>query len=320
MNSKTISSNKHLPAILSCIGTLICWSSAPLFIKYLTEYLDLWTQNVLRYAAASIFWLPFLLYQMRAGRLSRAVWKRALLPFIPNIIMQNLWAAAFYYINPGFASLLSMTGFLWVIILSIIFFAEERQLLGNRLFRLSILLSVVGLVGVMRFHPAFMQAYTKIGIVIVLLYGFIWGFYGVAVKIAFRDIDSRAGFSVVSIYTTIGLFVLILFKGHPQRCLEMPAAGWAATIVSGIVGIALGHVLYYTSIRRIGSTVPSLIQLAQPFVVGVISYFVFSEALNPMQWIFGIVLVVGSSMAILAKNHPSSPAALTGSRSYSKLP
>ncbi len=307
MMNETTSSRYRLPAILSCIGTLICWSSAPLFIKYLTGYLDLWTQNVLRYAAASLFWLPFLLYQIKAGRLPKAVWKRALLPFIPNIIMQNLWAAAFYYINPGFASLLSMTGFLWVIILSIIIFAEERKLLGNRLFRLSILLSVVGLAGVMLFHPAFMQSYTKIGITIVLLYGLIWGFYGVAVKIAFRDIDSRTGFSVVSIYTVAGLFVLILFRGRPAESLQMPTAGWVATIVSGIVGIALGHVLYYTSIRRIGSTVPSLVQLAQPFVVGIISYFVFSEALNPMQWVFGIVLVAGSALAISAEKNLSPP-------------
>lgn len=294
-----------MPAILSCIGTLICWSSAPLFIEYLTCHLDLWTQNLLRYAAACLFWLPFLIADARAGRLSKTVWKLALLPFIPNIVMQTLWAAAFYYIDPGFASLLSMTAFLWVIILSIIFFAEERRLLGNRLFRLSILLSVVGLAGVTLFHPAFMQSYTKIGIAIVLLYGLVWGFYGVAVKIAFRDIDSRTGFSVVSVYTVAGLFVLTLFMGEPQRCLEMPFVGWAATVVSGIVGIALGHVLYYTSIRRLGSTTPSLVQLAQPFVVAVISYFVFSEALNPLQWVFGIVLIAGSASAIAAEKNLS---------------
>jgi drug/metabolite transporter (DMT)-like permease len=305
--SKTTSSPQRLPAILSCLGTLICWSSAPLFIKYLTGYLDLWTQNLLRYAAACLFWLPFLLADARAGRLPKTVWKRAILPFIPNIIMQTLWAAAFYYIDPGFASLLSMMAFLWVIILSIIFFAEERRLLGNRLFRLSILLSVVGLAGVMLFHPAFMQSYTKIGIAIVLLYGLIWGLYGVAVKIAFRDIDSRAGFSVVSVYTVAGLFVLTLFMGEPQRCLEMPFVGWAATVVSGITGIALGHVLYYTSIRRIGSTTPSLVQLAQPFVVAVISYFVFSEVLNPLQWVFGIVLIIGSASAIAAEKDLSPP-------------
>ena len=304
---KTTSSPNRLPAVLSCIGTLLCWSSAPLFIKYLTGPLDLWTQNLLRYASAMLFWLPFLIADARAGRLPKAVWKRALLPFIPNFIMQNLWAAAFYYIDPGFTSLLSTTAFLWVIILSIIFFAEERRLLTNRLFRLSILLSVVGLAGVIRFHPAFMKSFTKIGIAIVLLYGLIWGFYAVAVKIAFRNIDSRTGFSVVSIYTTIGLFILILFKGQPAKCLEMSAAGWTATVVSGITGIALGHVLYYTSIRRLGSTTPSLVQLTQPFVVAIISYFTFKEALNPLQWVFGTFLIAGSALAILAEKKLAPP-------------
>ncbi|MFH1371221.1 MAG: DMT family transporter [Planctomycetota bacterium] len=305
--SKSTPNSLNYVGVLSCLGTLICWSSAPLFIEYLTGHLDLWTQNLLRYAAACLFWLPFLIADARAGRLPKAVWNRALLPFIPNIIMQTLWAAAFYYIDPGFASLLSMTGFLWVIILSIIFFAEEKRLLGNRLFRLSILLSVVGLAGVIFFHPAFMQSYTKMGITIVLLYGLIWGFYGVAVKIAFRDIDSRTGFSVVSIYTVVALFILTMFMGQPQKCLDMPLAGWVATVVSGVTGIALGHVLYYTSIRRLGSTTPSLVQLAQPFVVAVISYFVFSEVLNPLQWGFGIVLIAGSALAIAAKKNLSPP-------------
>jgi drug/metabolite transporter (DMT)-like permease len=294
-------------AALSCLGTLICWSSAPLFIKYLTGYLDLWTQNLLRYGAACLFWLPFLLVAARAGRLPKAVWKRALLPFIPNIITQNLWAAAFYYIDPGFASLLATTAFLWVIILSVIFFADERRLLGSRLFRLSIILSVVGLAGVMFFHPAFAHSYTITGIAIIMLYGLIWGFYAIAVKVSFRGIDSRIGFSVVSIYTVVSLFILTLFMGKPGKCLEMPFTGWTATVVSGVTGIALGHVFYYISIRRLGSTTPSLVQLAQPFIVVVVSYFVFGESLNVLQLIFGVVLVTGSAMAILAEKDVSPP-------------
>ena len=304
-------------AALSCLGTLICWSSAPLFIKYLTGYVDLWTQNLLRYVAASLFWLPFLLAEARAGRVPRIVWKRALLPFIPNIIMQNLWAATFYYINPGFASLLSSTAFMWVIILSVVFFADERRLLKSGLFRLSIVLSIAGLAGVMFFHPdfaiatpgrpAFKHSYTIIGIVIILVYGFIWGLYAISVKTALKGIDSRIGFSVVSIYTTAALFVLILFKGQPGQCLEMPAWGWVSTVVSGILGIAVGHVLYYISIRRLGSTMPSLVQLAQPFIVAVISYFIFSELFNIPQLIFGVILVAGSATAILAEKGVSNP-------------
>ena len=294
-------------AALSCIGTLICWSSAPLFIKYLTGYLDLWTQNLLRYGAACLFWLPFLFIAAKTGQLPRAVWKRALLPFIPNIVTQNLWAAAFYYIDPGFASLLSTTAFLWVIILSVIFFANERQHLSNRLFRLSIILSLVGLMGVMFFHPAFPHSYTIIGIAMIMLYGLIWGLYAVAVKVAFRGIDSRIGFSVVSIYTVVALFILTMFMGQPQKCLEMPVGGWAAVVISGVTGIALGHVLYYISIRRLGATTPSLVQLAQPFIVVVISYFIFSEKLSVPQLVFGVVLVAGSALAILAKKDTATP-------------
>lgn len=288
-------------AALSCIGTIICWSTAPLFIKYLTGYLDLWSQNLLRYGAATLFWLPVLLAAAWARRLPKAVWKRALLPFIPNIIMQNLWAAAFYYIDPGFASLLSTTAFLWVIILSVVFFAEERRLLKSSLFRLSIVLSIAGLAGIMFFHPAFGRSYTITGIAIIMLYGLIWGFYALAVKVSFRGIDSRIGFSVVSIYTVVALFILTLFMGKPQKCLEMPVLGWVAAVVSGVAGIAIGHVLYYISIRRLGSTTPSLVLLSQPFVVVVISYFVFSEKLSVSQLIFGVVLVAGSALAILSE-------------------
>jgi len=298
---KTTPATLYSLAALSCLGTLICWSSAPLFIKYLTGYLDLWTQNLLRYGAACLFWLPFLIAEARMGRAPKKIWKLALLPFIPNIIMQNLWAAAFYYIDPGFASLLSNTAFLWVIVLSIIFFADERRLLGNRRFILSIVLSVAGLSGVVFFHPAFGRTYTMTGIAIVVICGFIWGIYGVSVKIVFRDIDSRVGFSIVSIYTVIALFILTMFMGQPRQMLAMPFSGWMAVIVSGITGIALGHVFYYSSIRRLGSTTPSLVQLAQPFIVLVVSYFIFSESLSVFQWVFGIALVAGSALAIEAE-------------------
>jgi drug/metabolite transporter (DMT)-like permease len=87
----------------------------------------------------------------------------------------------------------------------------------------------------------------------------------------------------------------------------MPFVGWTATVVSGITGIALGHVFYYISIRRLGSTTPSLVQLAQPFIVVVVSYFVFSESLNVLQWVFGIILVAGSALAILAEKNSASP-------------
>lgn len=294
-------------AALSCIGVLICWSSAPLFIKYLTGYLDLWTQNLLRYLSACLFWLPFLLIELKAGRVPKQVWKKAVVPFLLVVIMQTMWAAVFYYIDPGFVSLLATTAFLWVIILSIIFFAEERRLLSNRLFLISIILSLVGLTGVMYFHPKFTHSYTITGIVIVLCYGFIWGLYSLSVKVLLKGIDSRIGFSVISIYAFLTLLVGILFKGQPSQCLVMPFWGWFSVIISGILGIAVGHVLYYISIRRLSAATSSLTQLAQPFIISALSFFLFDEKLSVLQWVFGIVLVAGSALAIIAEKTPDLP-------------
>jgi drug/metabolite transporter (DMT)-like permease len=134
-----------------------------------------------------------------------------------------------------------------------------------------------------------------------VLYGFIWGLYAIAVKVAFRGIDSRIGFSVVSIYSVIALSILTIFLGQPSKCLELSFNGWNAVIISGVTGIALGHVLYYISLRRLGATTPSLVQLAQPFIVVIISYFTFGEKMSFPQLVFGVVLVAGSALAILAK-------------------
>jgi drug/metabolite transporter (DMT)-like permease len=87
----------------------------------------------------------------------------------------------------------------------------------------------------------------------------------------------------------------------------MPFGGWNAVVISGVTGIALGHVFYYISIRRLGATTPSLVQLTQPFIVVVISYFVFSERLSVPQLFFGIILVAGSALAILAKKDTATP-------------
>ena len=69
-------------------------------------------------------------------------------------------------------------------------------------------------------------------------------------------------------------------------------------MVSAILSIALAHVLYYTAIKRIGATIPSLVILTQPFTVLAISYFLFDESLNSSQLAFGVILLIGAALAI----------------------
>ena len=293
----------NLPATFACLGALSGWSLGPIFIKYLTGYLDSWTQNALRYSVACLFWLPFLLSSVRAKRLDTRVWRRALVPAGANVVMQSLWAAAFYYIGPAFMVLLTKTNIIWIATFSLIAFPEERTLVRSKRFWTGLALSITGLVGVMYYRVDLAAARTATGIVIALAAAFMWGIYTVSARIAFRDIDSRSAFSVTSIYTSAGLGVFALLFGRVRDCATMGAWQWACLLISAVVAIALAHTSYYAAMKRIGATIPALVILAQPLIVLAISSVVFGESFRAVQLLFGVMLLIGSALAIWAQQH-----------------
>jgi len=297
------SRNVNVSATFACLGALTFWSLGPIFIKYLTGYVDSWTQNLLRYSVACLFWLPFLVLSVKTKRIDHKVWRRAIVPAMANILMQSLWAAAFYYIGPAFMVLQMKTNIIWIAGFSLIFFSDERALARSKHFWIGLTLSVVGLIGVMYHEVNLAEAGIITGIIIAQATAFMWGVYTISVKIAFKDIDSRSGFSVISIYTVAGLAVCALLFGKVETATQMGAWQWACIVISGVASIALAHTLYYAAIRRIGATIPALVILAQPFFVLAISYMVFGESMNTFQLFFGIVLLIGSTLAIWAQQN-----------------
>jgi drug/metabolite transporter (DMT)-like permease len=293
----------NVPATFACLGSLIFWSLGPIFVKYLTGYLDSWTQNLLRYSVACLFWLPFLFFSIKTKRLDNRVWSRALVPAAANILMQSLYAAAFYYIGPAFMVLQMKTNIIWIAAFSFIFFSDERALVKSKQFWIGLILSILGVVGVMYNKVDLAQGRIITGILVTQAAAFMWGVYTISVKVAFRNIDSRSGFSVTSIYTVAGLAIFALLFGNVQRATQIGAWQWVCVVVSGITAIAFAHTLYYAAIRRIGATIPALVILAQPFIVLAISHVIFRESMNIFQLFFGVILLTGSALAIWAQQY-----------------
>jgi drug/metabolite transporter (DMT)-like permease len=288
-------------ATFACLGALTFWSLGPIFIKYLAGHLDSWTQNLLRYSVAALFWLPFLFLSIQKKSLDARVWRRALIPGAANVIMQSLWAAAFYYVGPAFMVLLTKTNIFWIAAFSLILFPEERTLIKSKRFWAGLVLSAIGLVGVMLYKVDLVEAKTIRGILIGLAAAFMWGVYTVSARIAFREIDSRQGFSVLSLYTVVGLALFALPFGNLEDCMHLGAWQWVCVVISAITAIAFAHTLYYVAMRRIGATIPALVILAQPIVVLGISNVVFNESLNSIQLLCGLLLLAGAALAIWAQ-------------------
>jgi drug/metabolite transporter (DMT)-like permease len=294
-------------AAFALIGAILFWSIGPVFIKLLTSHIDHWTQNLLRYSAACLFWLPILIYAAVKKRIEPDLWRKAIYPAAANIVMQTFWAAAFYYIDPAFMDLLLKSSFIWIAAFSLFFFADERCLLKSKKFWLGLTMSLVGVLGVMFYKENFTVTKNLTGIIIALSAAFMWAVYTLCVRIIFKNTNSRIAFSIVSIYTVAGLAPLALIFGRLSRCLTMGAAPWSYVLISGVTAIALSHVLYYVSIRRIGATIPALVLLATPFTILLASHIVLGESLNLLQILFGIVLLTGSALTIRARQNLRQP-------------
>ena len=212
--------------------------------------------------------------------------------------MQSLYAGAFYYISPAFLILLMKSSVVWTALFSLVFFLDERPLAKSKRFWIGMTLSIAGVIGVMYFKKDFVAAKTITGIFLAIGASMAFAAYAISTRIFFKENDSRQAFSVTSIYTTIGLAILTFALGDIKGSIELNVWQWVCIIISSIIGIALGHPLLYAAIRRIGATIPSLILLAQPFLVLAVSHIVFKESMNILQLLSGAVLLTGSGIAI----------------------
>lgn len=283
---------------LACLATLILWTLGPNFITYLSDYLDSWTQNCLRYSIAFLVTAPLFYHSVKRGTITRDVCKRALLPAAANIIMQSLWAGMFYHVNPALGVLLTKTNVLWVAALSMLLIPAERALLRSPRFWLGFALSMAGLIGVVSLRETFTVSASGRGVAMAMGTAFFWSVYSVSVKIRLHQVDAKTAFSVISLFTAIGLWIVGLCFGDIGGCLSLQPKTWGILIVSAILPIALGHTCYYVAIKRIGPTLPALIILVQPALVLCISSRLFGERMVPQQAIFGGILLIGACLAI----------------------
>ena len=288
-------------ASLCCLGFLSCWTIGALQLEYLSRVMDVWTQNFARYSVACLFWLPLLVSHIRKDHFDHRIWKWALLPTAANIVMQTCWAGAFYHAEPGFVMLLNKSSVIWVAGFSLFFFADERALLKSVFFWFGLTCSIVGVAGVIVFQENLSFETSFWGAFLGVASSMAWAVYIILAKIAFRETDSRIGFSVITIYMVIVLGVMAFVLGNPVESFQLNGKAWMNLVTSAIGSIALAHVMFYVAIKRIGATIPSMTLLSAPFITIIVSRFIFGELLTKTQLIFGIILVSGAAAAILAQ-------------------
>ena len=283
--------------VVALILGLICWSTVPVFIAYLNLHLGNFTQNLYRYIpATALLWLLSLLFfrsHLRPGK--------HLLPLLGPVavicVHQLLWVESIRMTSPTTASLLTQFQVVIVGLLAWVFFREERAVLLSPRFLVGASLALAGVAGfILAGGSAFSGS--ALGYAVVLLAATGWALYTIVSKFAIRGIHPVVAFTYVCTGVLVFFILTTPFLGEPRKVLDVPLGVQLALVASGFIGIALAHIFFYTALSGLSAPVCGAAILLQPLLTGTWSYLFFGEKLNPLQVLFGAILLLGAGLTL----------------------
>lgn len=301
--------NKTRPALLLPItAMLLFWALTPISIAWIKDDFSLIFQIWLRYVVSTtVLWL-FLLTG-KSFRHNLKIFMEAKGYFIKmlsvtafcTILFQLLYTWCFFLIPPGFGILLYQSQVIFSVLLGILFFKTERQLLRKSGTIAGIVMTLGGAALVIIFQNHGFTVVINTGILLALGGALSWSLVGLTVK---KWIGDRLTplFTVTVVFTMVSIVLTpAVFMSGPQITGNPGILEWSVLVGSGLLGIAGGQGLFYYLLPHLGIITASSVQLLVPFFTGIFSFLLFGEQITFLQLIGGLLLLGGCRIVLLQK-------------------
>lgn len=293
-----------LGGIIMIVLTLLGWTSIPLFLRHFASLIDPWTANGWRYGISALVWLPVLILGWRGGWLPQGLWRAALVPSLFNAAAQVCFAIAPYLVEPG---LMTFSMRLQIVFLTggaALLFAAERRVIRSPGYILGISMVLLGTLGTLWLKPGGLGRGTAGGVSLAIGAGFLYAAYALSVRHFMYGMRPIVAFAAVSQYTA-GIIVALMIPFGARgglTALDLDGTQFFLLVLSALIGIGIGHTLYFASIARLGLAVSSGVVQLQPITVSIGSLLIFGEVLTPGQWACGVGAVAGAAVMLYAQH------------------
>lgn len=278
------------------ISTLFCWAVTPVFVEYFTDKVDPWTSNGWRYGFSALLWAPVLIVASVRHTLPKDLFRKALVPGAINAAAQVVFVLAFYNTSATMVAVGLRSQIIVVSLGAALFFAAERKVIRKPAYIFAVALILGGLVSSLLLGGD--TAMDELdGFSFALAAGAGYAMYALSVRHWMHGVNPLLAFAAISQYTAAAMLVLMLFfaDDYGVHALDMDTRTFGLFLLSSVIGIAIGHVVYYAAIARLGVAVASGVVQTQPIWVGLISWgFLGQVGLTTEQWIGGGVAIVGA--------------------------
>lgn len=309
--------------------TLASWTTIPLFLRHFAPLIDGWTANGWRYGFSALLWLPVLLLALRRGNVPRSLWSAALLPSLFNAAAQVCFGLAPYYVEPGLMAFSLRLQIVFVTVGAAILFAAERRIIRSPGFLLGIGLVIAGTLATILLRPGGLGGGTGLGVALAIASGLLYAGYALSVRASLHGTDPMLAFSVVSQYTAVvmvGLMFAFATKDGTRdfglQALALSPWQMGLLLLSSVIGIGIGHTLYFKSLQILGLAVSAGVVQLQPITVSIAAPFLFPQDphLSPAQWATGALAVAGAAVILVVQHRAAKAARIQPADELDSLP
>ncbi len=287
---------------------LLFWALTPISIAYIKDDFSLIFQIWLRYVVSTTALWLFLL-SGKSLRHNLAIFIKTKWYFLRvlsvtafcTLMFQLLYTWCFFLIPPGFGILLYQSQVIFSVLMGMLFFKTERQLIKESATVAGILMAFGGASLVIIFHNHGFSVVINTGILLALGGALSWSLVGLTVKKWIGDTLTPL-FTVTIVFSLVSIFLTpAVFLSGPQITGSPGILKWSVLIGSGLLGIAAGQGLFYYLLPKLGIITASSIQLLVPFFTGIFSFLLFGESITFFQLIGGLLLLSGCRIVMLQK-------------------
>ena len=282
--------------LIAILVTVILWSLGMVLIKLLSNYFSVNVQNFFRYSSASITLLAISRLNIRkilAKEHILEISTAALLIFL----FQVLAVTGLYMTTPITFSILLKLNIVFTSILAYILFEEEKKLISSITYLIGTTLASLGAVG-FSMQETHSSISLDIGAVLVIISSLIWSLYTIVVKRLVVKGDPLTMTTIVYSIASMLFLPVAFLENFIYQITSVPIEIVVILAISGIISVGIGNWMNFIAIKDIGVSLPTILQLLTPILVGVFSFIILGETISMRTMILGFMVILGCLMII----------------------
>ena len=279
-----------LNILLVIIGS-IAYGFLPVFVKNIIAYNYSSLSTVFyRYFLTAIFLFIIIIVSKKSFKITKKQFIELLIFSIIGLGLTFFFLSkSLLYISAGLSNMIHF-GYPVIVLLVMIFMFKEK---ANILKVLSIIFAVVGIVMLTQV----VEVESFLGVVYALITTITYGSYIIAnKKCSFSELDTMVSLFYMSLFVSIAFFIVGMFTGSLQILNNLYVFGNFLLISLVCTIFSLGLLLY--GVKRLGSSLASILNMFEPATTVVASIFIYKEELT-INIIIGSILIILSTISMV---------------------